>query len=560
MFAARPSSTTDLKGALTALQDLAEAPGTNLALRALTATVTTLNPQLRYLGPYVTVCNYWNYFWTFDGEQFSEDDPTAEHPARAAAIRHEQHNSIGSPSANRPVNGKGDPAGPGPARTSTPSPTARRSTSRATPTARPSSGATRRACPSAAPRTTSIASRPAHARQPGPDLQELRRLQQGPGRPRPRHLQGAAGSDVHARPGRDRSAAMRRNQKRGLSNFTWACCDRLWRSRSRTSGSRRRCRSSTQFTIRAVFPTANNIRPGSPVRIAGVNVGKVATVEPLRKGDQGAVVKMQIDDKGLPIHRDATFAIRPRIFLEGNFFVDLHPGTPSAPNAGRRRHDPDPRRRATPVQLDQILTVAAGRHAQEPRGRCSSEYATARDPAAAPRATTPRSRTGSRRTRTPRSSTRRRSASRPHDLSGYIRDAGMTGRRSTPARRACRSSITDFNLTARRVRQSSRARCRDRGRAAAHPARRPAGARRAQPPSRRARLIGDFRPAVRSSCPTIDAIAAVHHAGAQARLPARAARPGRRPRADRARRSRSSTTPASRSTTRCARRRAARTR
>ena len=32
---------------------------------------------------------------------------------------------------------------------------------------------------------------------------------------------------------------------------------------------------------------------------------------------------MEIDDKGLPIHKDATLKIRPRIFLEGNFFVDL---------------------------------------------------------------------------------------------------------------------------------------------------------------------------------------------------------------------------------------------
>ena len=40
-----------------ALRDLAAAPATNAALRGLTATVTTLNPQLRFFGPYVTVCN-----------------------------------------------------------------------------------------------------------------------------------------------------------------------------------------------------------------------------------------------------------------------------------------------------------------------------------------------------------------------------------------------------------------------------------------------------------------------------------------------------------------------
>ena len=48
---------------------------------------------------------------------------------------------------------------------------------------------------------------------------------------------------------------------------------------------------------------------------------------------------MEIDEEGLPIHRDATLKIRPRIFLEGNFFVDLRPGSPSAPEVSGRRHD-----------------------------------------------------------------------------------------------------------------------------------------------------------------------------------------------------------------------------
>ena len=32
---------------------------------------------------------------------------------------------------------------------------------------------------------------------------------------------------------------------------------------------------TTPFTVKATFASANSIRPGSPVRIAGVNVGKV---------------------------------------------------------------------------------------------------------------------------------------------------------------------------------------------------------------------------------------------------------------------------------------------
>ncbi|HEX2016017.1 MAG TPA: MlaD family protein [Solirubrobacteraceae bacterium] len=107
------------------------------------------------------------------------------------------------------------------------------------------------------------------------------------------------------------------------------------------------------FRVRAVFSSANSIRKNSPVRIAGVNVGKVKSIERQPGGD-GAIVTMEINDAGLPIHRDATLKIRPRIFLEGNFFVDLSPGTPSSPvvSDGATLPISDT---ATPVQFDQVL-------------------------------------------------------------------------------------------------------------------------------------------------------------------------------------------------------------
>ncbi len=109
------------------------------------------------------------------------------------------------------------------------------------------------------------------------------------------------------------------------------------------------------FRVRAVFESANSIRPDSPVRIAGVNVGKVTRVE-RQAGTNAAVVHMEVEDEGLPIHADATLKIRPRIFLEGNFFVDLSPGTPQA----RTIDDDDTlpiTQTATPVQLDQVLAA-----------------------------------------------------------------------------------------------------------------------------------------------------------------------------------------------------------
>jgi phospholipid/cholesterol/gamma-HCH transport system substrate-binding protein len=108
------------------------------------------------------------------------------------------------------------------------------------------------------------------------------------------------------------------------------------------------------FRVKAVFDSANSLRPNSPVRIAGVEVGKVKKVEP-KEGTDQALVTMELKDAALPLHEDATAKIRPRIFLEGNFFIDLRPGTPSSP----KLEDSDVikvTQTATPVQLDQVLT------------------------------------------------------------------------------------------------------------------------------------------------------------------------------------------------------------
>jgi ABC-type transporter Mla subunit MlaD len=118
------------------------------------------------------------------------------------------------------------------------------------------------------------------------------------------------------------------------------------------------------FTIHAVFSSAGGLRPDSLVRIAGVNVGKVQSisgvqgcksVEQNRTRCAAADVTMTIDDQGLPLHTDAVFRLRPRIFLEGNFFVDVSPGTPEAPRAPDGYTFPI-QQGVEPVQLDQVLT------------------------------------------------------------------------------------------------------------------------------------------------------------------------------------------------------------
>jgi virulence factor Mce-like protein len=84
---------------------------------------------------------------------------------------------------------------------------------------------------------------------------------------------------------------------------------------------------SNPYELHAMFRNVQNLKPRSPVRIAGVEVGKVTKVEPKEGG--AADVTMELKDDALPIHDDARAQIRSRIFLEGNFFIDVKPGSPS---------------------------------------------------------------------------------------------------------------------------------------------------------------------------------------------------------------------------------------
>ena len=73
------------------------------------------------------------------------------------------------------------------------------------------------------------------------------------------------------------------------------------------------------------------------------------------EGSNAALLVMELNDSALPLHEDATAKIRPRIFLEGNFFVDLKPGTPGSPQLDSG-DTITITQTATPVQLDEVLT------------------------------------------------------------------------------------------------------------------------------------------------------------------------------------------------------------
>jgi virulence factor Mce-like protein len=111
--------------------------------------------------------------------------------------------------------------------------------------------------------------------------------------------------------------------------------------------------TSYGFELNATFANSANIAKNSPVRIAGVEVGKVISTD--RDGN-ATTVTFTVDDAGRPIHEDAFAAIRPRIFLEGNFFIDLDPGSPSAADMDSGATIPVSNT-STAVQIDEVLSA-----------------------------------------------------------------------------------------------------------------------------------------------------------------------------------------------------------
>lgn len=108
------------------------------------------------------------------------------------------------------------------------------------------------------------------------------------------------------------------------------------------------------YELSAVFENAPPIAEGTAVRVAGVDVGKVSKVESMGGDSAGVKVTMKLEDQALPIHEDAEIIARERIFLEGNLFLDVKPGTPSADRLDDGETIPISQTSA-PVQIDQVL-------------------------------------------------------------------------------------------------------------------------------------------------------------------------------------------------------------
>ena len=201
----------------------------------------------------------------------------------------------------------------------------------------------------------------------------------------------------------------------------------------------------SHYEIKAVFESSNNLKKSSPVRIAGVEVGRVTKVERVKQGGESVVVTMRVGKAGRPIHEDARAKIRPRIFLEGNFFVDIEPGTPDAAEIQDEQTIPI-NQTSVPVQLDQILTSLQS-DTREDLKTLLDEYGNALDKGGAEafNRSIPYWKSAYRDTAIVNEASLGHAE---HDLSGYIEGAGTTAEALDRNAAQLKSLITDFNTTA----------------------------------------------------------------------------------------------------------------
>jgi virulence factor Mce-like protein len=107
------------------------------------------------------------------------------------------------------------------------------------------------------------------------------------------------------------------------------------------------------FTLNALVTNGVNVRGGDPVRIGGIDVGQVVAVAPAGSDSK---IELTLRPSALPIHRNATIRIRDRLFLEGSYYLELDPGTASAPGIADGSTIPLAQT-SSPVQFFQLLST-----------------------------------------------------------------------------------------------------------------------------------------------------------------------------------------------------------
>jgi phospholipid/cholesterol/gamma-HCH transport system substrate-binding protein len=111
-------------------------------------------------------------------------------------------------------------------------------------------------------------------------------------------------------------------------------------------------RGEDMYRVRAEFKDAGGLRTNSNVRIEGVPVGKVASLEVT--DEDSALATLEIDPSAGPVGRGARAHVRAANIL-GEKYVDLDAGDTRRPAPSGARIPPE--RTDAPVELDDLLNV-----------------------------------------------------------------------------------------------------------------------------------------------------------------------------------------------------------
>lgn len=115
--------------------------------------------------------------------------------------------------------------------------------------------------------------------------------------------------------------------------------------------------SGPDRTVTAEFASAQQLRKGDPVRIDGVEVGRVGGID-LAADGRRAKVELELDETAGPLYADASARLRWRTALGGAFFVDLNRGSPQKPPLSGAI---PVQRTAGQIELEDVTALVRGR-------------------------------------------------------------------------------------------------------------------------------------------------------------------------------------------------------
>ena len=267
-FEQTPQLGEDLEDLFEAAEDLGDNPNTLLALKDLRTGVRVTRPALEFVAPYQTVCNFLVYFFNPLGTHQSATvaGGTTER-ILAKLVDTQQPNSLGTTESTKPVDGD----------------------------------------PNATPAQQSL-----HTQYGGPAIDSSGRADcQGGQTGYPNSLskgdrwnaEAHRRGRQHPRPrGRDLQVARARHRQpegRAMSVFKAGILALTTLLLLAYFGFTKANPFANPYELKAMFRDVESLKPRSPVRIAGVEVGKVTKVEP-KDGGGAAEVTMELQERRAP--------------------------------------------------------------------------------------------------------------------------------------------------------------------------------------------------------------------------------------------------------------------